>query len=269
MQDFVHGYEIEAVLQERGNAKVFLIQEDHEFIVMKTIVAETEKDREQFIREITCLQRLNHPNVISFKKEFDCPRAFTMPYIEGLLLRYVIDGGGLSRELITQITTKLLQAVEYVHQQGFLHCDLKPENVIIQENGEPILFDFGLNQSINETIDLVLGSTNYMPKEVQEGEGWSTAGEVYALGRIFNELVEQSSEQEELASMQEIMSACLKRKEDRPANCTVLLQQLQNLPHCNELVVKKKTIPERKSNKTMWLWFGVLLLIIIACGIVL
>jgi len=267
MQDFIHGYEIEAVLQERGNARVFLIKEEDVFIVMKTIVAQTKRDCNQFIREIKCLQKLKHPNVISIKKSFDQPLAFTMPYVEGVLLRDLIDGGLLSTKLVEKITTKLFIGLHYVHQKGILHCDLKPENIIIQEDGEPVIFDFGLNQGINETIDLVLGSTRYMPVEVVSGEGWTVQGEVYALGMIFQEMFEENENQSELAGFYAIMEDCLKEKEHRPKDCAEVLQRIKDIPDPNQKKkAKKKT---KKSSSDLSMWIGILIVILVALVIVL
>ena len=70
MREFIYGYEIEAVVQEQGNARLLLVQSGESLVAVKTTTTNNDKDRAQFKTEIECLKILNHPNIISVLEVF-------------------------------------------------------------------------------------------------------------------------------------------------------------------------------------------------------
>jgi len=262
MDDFIHGFEIEAVFQDQGNAKLLLIRDGEELVAMKTTVTTNKKDRQQFFKEIGCLKKISHPNIISLLNVYESPLAFTMPYIVGNLLADLIDGNYLSADQVKRISERLFSALAHVHKRGLFHCDLKPENVIIRDDGHPVLIDFGLAQKKNQIVRFTLGSTQYMPPEVQTGNGWSIKGEIYALGLICQQMIEQCHDSQSLAHLRSIVSKCLKEDpEDRPKSCKTVLRQLQvePVPEAPKGAAKKQTKKDGTPKIRIFLW-GLLLL---------
>ncbi|MFN4192931.1 MAG: protein kinase domain-containing protein [Tabrizicola sp.] len=100
-----------------------------------------------FVREARSLAKIVHPNIVAVHQVFeDNGTAYmAIDYIDGLDLQQIIDGEGvpLTKEHIVEITTKLLKAVGFIHENDMLHRDISPDNVLIDKSGEPILIDFG------------------------------------------------------------------------------------------------------------------------------
>lgn len=100
-----------------------------------------------FVREARSLAKIVHPNIVAVHQVFeDNGTAYmAIDYIDGLDLQQIIDGEGqpLSKAHIVEITTKLLKAVGFIHENDMLHRDISPDNVLIDKTGEPILIDFG------------------------------------------------------------------------------------------------------------------------------
>ncbi|MFN3576245.1 MAG: protein kinase domain-containing protein [Tabrizicola sp.] len=100
-----------------------------------------------FVREARSLAKIVHPNIVAVHQVFeDNGTAYmALDYIEGLDLQQIIDGEGppLTKEHVVEITTKLLKAVGFIHENDMLHRDISPDNVLIDKKGEPILIDFG------------------------------------------------------------------------------------------------------------------------------
>ncbi|MFN3992096.1 MAG: protein kinase domain-containing protein [Tabrizicola flagellatus] len=100
-----------------------------------------------FVREARSLAKIVHPNIVAVHQVFeDNGTAYmALDYIEGLDLQQIIDGEGpsLTNAHVVEITTKLLKAVGFIHENDMLHRDISPDNVLIDKSGEPILIDFG------------------------------------------------------------------------------------------------------------------------------
>ncbi|WP_149589615.1 protein kinase domain-containing protein [Tabrizicola flagellatus] len=100
-----------------------------------------------FVREARSLAKIVHPNIVAVHQVFeDNGTAYmAIDYIDGMDLQQIIDGEGapLSKQHIVEITTKLLKAVGFIHENDMLHRDISPDNVLIDKAGEPILIDFG------------------------------------------------------------------------------------------------------------------------------
>jgi len=253
MREFIYGYEIEAVVQEQGNARLLLVQNGESLMALKTTTTNNDKDRAQFRVEIECLKQLDHPNIISVLDVFDDPLGFSMPYIVGDMLVDLIERESLSAQQILTITISLFKALEHTHGKGILHCDLKPNNVICTEERIPILLDFGLAQLQSKRAPLAVGSTQYMPPEVIDGKGWSTAGEIYALGLICRDMLEHCQQKDQLDRVQAVVDLCLQvETADRPASCSEVLKLLeasvQSSSECSDETVGSKNTSQKNNS---------------------
>ncbi|WP_170330499.1 serine/threonine protein kinase [Ruegeria arenilitoris] len=116
---------------------------------------------ELFIQEARNHARLVHPNIVDVHQVFeDNDTAYiAMDFIKGCdLLDYVENADNKAGpDFIVQVTEKMLSAVSFIHQSGMLHRDISPDNILIDENGEPILIDFGAarEQAANQSAALL------------------------------------------------------------------------------------------------------------------
>lgn len=145
-----------------------------------------------FIHEAKFAAKLNHPNVVSvYEVANDGDKYFfAMEYVpNGTLLDMVQSKP--DRRLppleAVDITLQMARALEYAHGKNILHCDIKPENMLISENGAVKLADLGLAQSLGEKIsvgdkDHVLGTPHYIAPEIVRKQAFDQRSDLYSLG---------------------------------------------------------------------------------------
>ncbi|MBA3910369.1 MAG: serine/threonine protein kinase [Rhodobacter sp.] len=152
-----------------------------------------------FVREARHLSKIVHPNIVAVHQVFeDNGTAYmAIDYINGLDLQQIIEGQGLmpSAKEIVVITEKLLAAVGFIHANDMLHRDISPDNVLIDQMGEPILIDFGAareqaSQKTRAMSALRVVKDGYSPQEFyiagSEQGPWS---DLYALGATLFHLI--------------------------------------------------------------------------------
>jgi eukaryotic-like serine/threonine-protein kinase len=163
----------------------------------------TELERERFLREAELAANLDHPHIVPIFEvsEFQgCPY-FSMKLVEGESLARQIKTKVKERALhdpvaAAHLLATLARAVDYANERGFLHCDLKPSNILIDREGRPHITDFGLAKRTSEDSSLsmsgaILGTPSYMAPEQASGSRrhLSPTTDVYGLGAIFYELL--------------------------------------------------------------------------------
>jgi eukaryotic-like serine/threonine-protein kinase len=150
----------------------------------------------RFEREAKALARLSHPNIIKVYEygEYEDVPYLVMEYLPGGTLKERI-GGPMTWQTALDFILPLAKALGYAHQQGIVHRDVKPANVLLNTKGEPILSDFGIAQVFMEnkestltTPGIGIGSPEYMAPEQWTGET-SPSVDMYALGVFFYEMV--------------------------------------------------------------------------------
>lgn len=155
-------------------------------------------ERERFCLEAELAANLNHPNIVPIYEigEHAGHHYFSMR---------LIDGGSLSRRLAqfrddpdaaARLLATVARAVDHAHRHGFLHCDLKPANILIDAEGQPHVTDFGLARRFDEGSSLtassaLMGTPCYMAPEQASGprDALTPAADVYGLGAVFYELL--------------------------------------------------------------------------------
>ncbi|MFD9910462.1 Stk1 family PASTA domain-containing Ser/Thr kinase [Streptomyces sp. NPDC059063] len=150
---------------------------------------------ERFIREAKSVARLAHPNVVGvFDQGTDGPYVYlAMEYIAGCTLRDVLrERGALRPRAALDILEPVLAALGAAHRAGFVHRDMKPENVLIGDDGRVKVADFGLVRavdSVTNTTGTVLGTVSYLaPEQIERGTA-DTRVDVYASGVVLYEML--------------------------------------------------------------------------------
>jgi serine/threonine-protein kinase len=158
----------------------------------------TDQERERFRREAELAANLDHPNIVAIYEvdEYDGRPFFSMKLVEGASLSKQADRFREDPRSAARLVSSLCRAVHYAHGQGFLHCDLKPSNVLLDRQGKPYLTDFGLARragadSSLSTTGAILGTPSYMAPEQATGlrSALGPATDVYGLGAILYELL--------------------------------------------------------------------------------
>ncbi|MGV9254035.1 Stk1 family PASTA domain-containing Ser/Thr kinase [Streptomyces sp. NPDC003697] len=150
---------------------------------------------ERFIREAKSVARLAHPNVVQvFDQGTDGAYVYlAMEYVSGCTLRDVLrERGALQPRAALDILEPVLAALGAAHRAGFVHRDMKPENVLIGDDGRVKVADFGLVRSVDaatHTTATVLGTVSYLaPEQIEHGTAGSGV-DVYACGVVLYEML--------------------------------------------------------------------------------
>ena len=151
----------------------------------------------KFDREARAAARLSHPNIVAvFDQGEDRGRPYiVMEYVEGRTLRQVIaTQAPLSPEKALSYIEPVVKALAAAHEVGLVHCDVKPENVIISDRGVVKVADFGLakavtGQTVTATQGLLIGTVSYIPPELVTSGRATSRSDVYSAGVVLFELL--------------------------------------------------------------------------------
>jgi TolB-like protein/predicted Ser/Thr protein kinase/Tfp pilus assembly protein PilF len=152
----------------------------------------------RFRREAEAAASLNHPGIVPIYEvgERDGACYFSMGLVEGGQLDEAVRRGPLSIQQAAELIAKVARTVQYAHERGILHRDIKPGNILLDQKGEPHLTDFGLarlaetESTVTRTRE-VMGTPSYMAPEQAAGETTkvSSATDVYGLGAVLYQLL--------------------------------------------------------------------------------
>ena len=197
-------YAIERELGEGGMATVYLADDlKHERkVALKVLKPELAAvvGAERFLTEIKTTAKLQHPNILPL---FDSGEAdglvyYVMPYVEGESLREKLDREKqLGVDDSVAITQKVADALDYAHEHGVVHRDIKPGNILLSERGEPLVADLGIALAVAQAgagriteTGLSLGTPHYMSPEQATGDrDVDPRSDVYALGSVLYEML--------------------------------------------------------------------------------
>ncbi|WP_175647375.1 Stk1 family PASTA domain-containing Ser/Thr kinase [Streptomyces cyaneochromogenes] len=151
---------------------------------------------DRFIREAKSVARLAHPNVVQvFDQGTDGSYVYlAMEYVAGCTLRDVLrERGALQPRAALDILEPVLAALGAAHRAGFVHRDMKPENVLIGDDGRVKVADFGLVRSVDtvtSTTGAVLGTVSYLaPEQIEQPGAADARVDVYACGVVLYEML--------------------------------------------------------------------------------
>ena len=157
-----------------------------------------EEEIQRFRSEAEAAANLDHPGIVPVYEigEHDDHQFFSMGFVEGSSLQNKIIDGPLPPKEAAELTKKVAESISYAHGKGVIHRDLKPANVLLDQNGEPKVTDFGLAKRIDSDSDLTrttqaMGSPSWMPPEQASGKSSTVdaRADVYALGAVLYNLI--------------------------------------------------------------------------------
>ncbi len=245
----IHNYKIISLLGEGGMANVYLAihQTLGNKVALKLLKEEFVQHpniRKRFLAEARNLAQMSHLNVIKVTDLIDAGDivAFVMEYIEGETLEdYIERKGKLPDEEIETLFMQMIEAIEYVHSQGFIHRDIKPSNFMLTKNGSIKLLDFGIAKNTNDSaVDYTktglmqqMGTPMYMsPEQVKNTSEVTKETDIYSLGVVLWQMVTGKKPYDSnTLSLPEIQVAIL--KEQLPLTNSVWDEKIQRMTKKN------------------------------------
>lgn len=194
-------YEIIKTIGEGGMANVYLANDtilDRKVAikVLRGDLSNDEKFIRRFQREALSVSNLSHPNIVEVYDvgEEDGQYYIVMEYIEGKTLKQLLK----KRETLTlteviDIMLQLTDGLAHAHESYIIHRDIKPQNIMILDNGLVKITDFGIATALNATqltqTNSVMGSVHYLPPEQANGKSATVKSDIYSLGILMYELI--------------------------------------------------------------------------------
>jgi eukaryotic-like serine/threonine-protein kinase len=157
--------------------------------------AEDQEFVERFRREASSAAGLSHPNIVAIfdRGEWNGTYYIAMEYVAGRSLKTVVrEQGALDPAAAIDIVTQVLRAARFAHKRGVIHRDLKPHNVILDEEGRARVTDFGIAKAGASDMTLtgsIMGTAQYLSPEQAQGHTVSGRSDLYAVGIILYELL--------------------------------------------------------------------------------
>ena len=194
-------YEIIKTIGEGGMANVYLAKDtildrNVAIKVLRGDLATDEKFVRRFQREALSASSLSHPNIVEIYDvgEDDGNYYIVMEYIDGKNLKQLLKKrGNLTVSEVVDIMLQITSAMSVAHDSLIIHRDLKPQNILIKEDGEIKITDFGIAMALNAThltqTNSAMGSVHYFPPEQASGKGATLKSDVYSLGIMMFELL--------------------------------------------------------------------------------
>jgi serine/threonine-protein kinase len=198
---FAGRYEPEARLGIGGMAEVLLTRDTAlgRRVALKLLSPQLAGDPifvERFRREATAIASLNHPNVIVIYDHgvADGQPFIAMEYVPGRTLKEVITAAApLSSEAAVRYASQALDGLAAAHAVGIVHRDVKPQNLIVRDDGTLKVADFGVARSLDETVltqhGSVIGTADYISPEQAHGAAAGAASDLYSMGVVLFEML--------------------------------------------------------------------------------
>ena len=194
-------YEVIRKLGSGGMADVFLAEDRllGRQVALKVLFdryANDEQFVERFRREASSAASLNHPNIVQIYDRGQAEGTYyiAMEYLEGRSLKEIIlKYAPLGTDLVVSVSTQIVEALRFAHRRDVIHRDIKPQNIIVDNEGRVKVTDFGIaragNASTMTEAGSILGTAHYLSPEQAQGQSVEAASDLYSLGVVMYEMV--------------------------------------------------------------------------------
>lgn len=245
-------YQIIKAIGEGGMANVYLaydtiLDRNVAVKVLRGDLAGDEKFVRRFQREALSASSLTHPNIVEVYDvgEDNGQYYIVMEYVEGRHLKNLIKKRGkLTTSEVIDIMLQITDGMSVAHDSYIIHRDIKPQNIMILENGLVKIMDFGIAMAMNSTqltqTNSVMGSVHYLPPEQANGKGATLQSDIYSMGIV----------------MYELLTGCLPYKGDNAVEIALkhlkeplpsIRDELPNIPQSIENIIIRATAKNPKN----------------------
>lgn len=245
-------YEIIKSIGEGGMANVYLakdtiLEREVAVKILRGDLAFDEKFVRRFQREALSASSLSHPNIVEMYDvgEDDGKYYIVMEFIEGKTLKQLIKKRGfLTVPEVVDIMLQLTDGLAHAHDSYIIHRDIKPQNILILDNGLVKITDFGIAMALNSSeltqTNSVMGSVHYLPPEQASGRGSTIKSDIYSLGIIMYELLTGKLP----FKGENAVEIALKQLKDKMPN---IRKQMTDIPQSIENIILKATAKNPKN----------------------
>lgn len=192
------------ILDELGEGGMGVVYQAEDLVLKRKValkflskdLTRNEESRKRFIQEARAASALDHTNICSIYEIDESPDGqmfISMAYYPGVTLRQIIENNQLRVEQGLEYAVQITQGIKRAHDSGIIHRDIKPENVIVTDQDEIKILDFGLAKLTGETgqftkAGTTMGTLSYMSPEQITGEVIDHRSDIFSLGAMFYEL---------------------------------------------------------------------------------
>ena len=245
-------YQIIKAVGEGGMANVYLaydtiLDRNVAVKVLRGDLAGDEKFVRRFQREALSASSLTHPNIVEVYDvgEDNGQYYIVMEYVEGRHLKDLIKKRGkLTTSEVIDIMLQITDGMSIAHDSYIIHRDIKPQNIMILENGLVKIMDFGIAMAMNSTqltqTNSVMGSVHYLPPEQASGKGATLQSDIYSMGIVMYELLTGKLPYK---GDNAVEIALKHLKEPLPS----IREELPNIPQSIENIILKSTAKNPKN----------------------
>ena len=178
----------------------------------------------RFKNESKAISLLDHPNIV---KVYDVSvndhlQYIVMEYVDGMTLREYLNerGGKLSSRETVHFISQILKALEHAHANGIVHRDIKPQNIMLLDNGQLRMMDFGIariSRADNQMLaGKAMGSVHYISPEQAKGDETDCTSDIYSVGVMMYEMLSGHLP----FDADDVVEVAIKQISDEPARCT-------------------------------------------------
>lgn len=255
----INGYTFKEALGSGNFGSVYKVSKDNKIYAAKVfsemyILSEFKKEKNRIVQEINILKNVNDRNLIKYIDDFYFQNEFgisiyvvIMEYFNGITLKdFLMINTDL--ELLKTVFIEILNGVDALHntkikENGIIHRDLKPDNILINENLEIKIIDYGLSKIIDfssiTTTGAFIGSPLYMsPEQLKDSKNIDYRSDIYSLGIILYEMFTQNIPYQ-AATVEELLLKILSEPIVPPK------QYNENIPNSIEKIIYKATAKEK------------------------
>jgi eukaryotic-like serine/threonine-protein kinase len=165
-------------------------------VAIKTIRLHPSRNDEQqktILREAKTVSKMQHPNIITVYEAGESVEGpfVVFEYVDGVSLRDLLRGnGGIVVDRAVGLMAQILDGISYAHQQGIIHRDISPSNILVGKNGIPRIMDFGLSIKTGTGLrNDISGTPCYMSPEHFSDKGLGPQADIFSLGLVFYEML--------------------------------------------------------------------------------